>query len=292
MDQGRGRTSGAQIEILRSVAALRSRVEVWHAGGAKLGAVPTMGGLHEGHLELVRQAKTECDRVVVSLFVNPIQFDRKEDLAHYPRDEAGDAAKLEALGVDLLYAPALEAIYPHGFATKVAVAGLSDCLCGTTRPGYLDGVATVVAKLLMQIQPQVAYFGEKDYQQLLVVRQMVRDLDIPTKIRSVATLRESDGLALSSRNQLLNQEQRERAPSFYRTLCGLAAEFKNSRKPAAPALAAARQALLDSGFDAVDYLELRDSQGLESLARADRPARVFGAVWLGKVRLIDNVAVN
>ena len=285
------RRGQAPLAVLRGITELRQTVARWRRAGQSVGLVPTMGALHEGHLALVRQARGECERVIATIFVNPKQFNRADDLAGYPRDEASDAGKLHALGVDLLFAPPVEEIYPVGFATKVSVAALAHCLCGATRPGHMDGVATVVAKLLLQSLPDKAYFGEKDYQQLLIVRQMVRDLDIPVAVVGVATLRESDGLALSSRNVLLTAEQRTQAPELCRVLRALA-ERLGGGTAAGPLLAWGRAELVSAGFDPIDYLELRSAATLEALARADRPARVFAAAWLGRVRLIDNLPVD
>ncbi len=276
---------------LRRIAELRAEVARWRSAGASIGLVPTMGALHEGHLELVRQARAGCERVIATIFVNPAQFNRPDDLASYPRDEADDAAKLAVLGVDLLFAPSVEEIYPAGFQTKVSVPGLTDCLCGLTRPGHMGGVATVVAKLLMQSLPDRAYFGEKDYQQLVIVRRMARDLDIPAEIVGVPTVREADGLALSSRNLLLSADQRARAPALYRVLCQLADELRDRRAPAAPALERARAEIIGAGFANPDYLDLRSSDTLEAFDRAEPGARLFAAAWLGQVRLIDNVKV-
>ena len=291
MTQAGASRSPRALAIVRSVAELRAVVAQWRRSGASVGAVPTMGGLHEGHLELARRAQADCERVIVTLFVNPAQFNNTADLASYPRDEAADAAALERLGVDLLFAPPVEAIYPDGFATKVTLARLTDCLCGISRPGHFDGVATVVAKLLNQLQADAAYFGEKDYQQLLVVQRLARDLDIPVRIVGVPTVRDADGVALSSRNLLLTAEQRPRAALLYRVLSGIAAELATGA-PAAPLIDAGRAELAAGGFAPIDYLELRDAEALVPLQRADRPARVFGAAWLGKVRLIDNVPVG
>ncbi|MGF1611727.1 MAG: pantoate--beta-alanine ligase [Kiloniellales bacterium] len=284
-------SSRRPLAIVRSIAALRTQVAQWRRGGASIGAVPTMGGLHEGHLELVRRAQGDCERVVVTLFVNPMQFNNAADLASYPSDEAADAAALERLGVDLLFAPPVEEIYPEGFATKVTVAQLTDCLCGISRPGHFDGVATVVAKLLGQLQADAAYFGEKDFQQLLVVQRLTRDLDIPVRIVGVPTVRDADGVALSSRNVLLSTAQRAQAPLLYRVLSEIAGKLA-AGAPAAPLLEAGRAALTAGGFERIDYLELRSADELELLERADRPARVFAAAWLGQVRLIDNVPVT
>ncbi|MDH3594946.1 MAG: pantoate--beta-alanine ligase [Rhodospirillales bacterium] len=285
------RRGKAPLTVLRGIAELRQTVARWRRAGQSVGIVPTMGALHAGHLALMRRARDECDRVIATIFVNPKQFNQADDLTGYPREEADDAGKLHALGVDLLFAPPVEEIYPEGFATNVSVAALAHCLCGATRPGHMDGVATVVTKLLWQSLPDKAYFGEKDYQQLLVVRQIARDLDIPVAIVGVATVRETDGLALSSRNVLLTAEQRARAPELYRVLHALAEQLE-SGAAAGPPLASGREDLVRAGFDPIDYLELRSATTLEALARVDRPARVFAAVWLGQVRLIDNLSVD
>ena len=283
--------SAVRLETLRRISDLRDTVAAWRRAGDSLGIVPTMGALHEGHLELVRRARERCARVVATIFVNPIQFNRPDDLSAYPRDEASDAAKLAALGVDLLFAPPVEEIYPEGFQTRVSVPGLSDCLCGAARPGHMEGVATVVAKLLLQSLPDLAFFGEKDYQQLLVVRRMVRDLDIPVRIEAVATVREADGLALSSRNLLLTSAQRTQAPALFRVLQALAARLEGGAVPAQDVLEQGRAELAAAGFEPIDYLELRGAESLEPLDRAERPARLFVAAWLGAVRLIDNLEI-
>ncbi|MFQ5774049.1 MAG: pantoate--beta-alanine ligase [Kiloniellaceae bacterium] len=280
----------ARLATVRTIPALRATLADWRRAGQTIGLVPTMGALHAGHLALVRRARAECDRVVATIFVNPIQFDRTADLERYPRDEARDAAPLSAAGVDLLFAPSVEEMYPAGFATTVSVSGLTDCLCGATRPGHLTGVTTVVSKLLLQALPDVAYFGEKDYQQLLVVRRMVRDLDIPARIAAVPTVREADGLALSSRNACLTADQRARAPAVHRVLAEMAARLAGG-EPAGPVLAAGRQTLGEAGFERIDYLDLRDGETLAALERARPPARLFVAAWLGPTRLIDNVPV-
>jgi pantoate--beta-alanine ligase len=271
---------------------LRAAVARWRRAGDSIGIVPTMGALHEGHLELVRRARRDCTRVIATIFVNPAQFNRPDDLTSYPREEAQDAGKLQQMGIDLLFAPPVEEVYPEGFRTKVLVSELTDCLCGVTRPGHLDGVSTVVAKLLIQALPDRAYFGEKDYQQLMVVTRMARDLDIPVEIVGVETVREADGLALSSRNQLLTPENRARAAILHGVLRQLAERLEDGTTPAAPALAWGREALASAGIEKVDYLDLRSADTLRDLERADRPARLFVAAWLGEVRLIDNLPVG
>jgi pantoate--beta-alanine ligase len=280
------------LPTVRRIAEVRAAVADWRRAGHSVALVPTMGGLHDGHVALIRQARAECDRTVASLFVNPIQFNDAEDLRAYPRDEAGDAAMFAAAGTDLLFAPPAEEIYPAGFATQVRVAGLGDCLCAAARPGHMEGVATVVAKLLNQARPDVAYFGEKDFQQLQIIRRMAADLDLDVRIAGVPTMREADGLALSSRNVLLSLAERRAAPALHRALAAAAADLAGGAGAAGPAIETARRAILAAGFRAIDYLELRAEADLAALVRADRPARLFAAAWLGKVRLIDNVAVE
>ena len=284
-----GRSYG-RMAAVRHVADLRHLVAGWRRAGESVGVVPTMGALHAGHLALVEAARADCARVIATIFVNPKQFNRPDDLASYPRDEASDAAKLAAAGVDVLFAPPVEEVYPAGFETKVSVPGLANCLCGLARPGHMDGVATVVTKLFLMTAAERAYFGEKDYQQLLIVKRLVRDLDIPVEVVPVATVRDADGLALSSRNALLTTEQRARAPAIHRTLTATAARL-SAGGPAAPVLAWGRDELQRAGIEKLDYIELRDAENLEELASADRPARLFAAAWLGSVRLIDNVPV-
>ncbi|PWE31316.1 pantoate--beta-alanine ligase [Maritimibacter sp. 55A14] len=278
------------VPIERSRARLRAAVAGWKAAGARVGVVPTMGALHAGHISLVEAARAACDRVVVTLFINPRQFNNPADLESYPRTEVSDAAKLAPLGVDLLYVPDPDQIYPEGFATNVSVGGISDGLCGAHRPGHFDGVATVVTKLLLQTGAERAFFGEKDYQQLLIVRRLVRDLDIPCTITGCPTVREPDGLALSSRNARLDATARAIAPALNCAMLGAAAALAQGAA-AAPALAAARQDIRAAGFDEVEYLELRDAATLAPVETADRPARLLAAAWVGGVRLIDNIAV-
>ena len=250
-----------------------------------------MGGLHDGHLALARQAKEECSRAVATIFVNPKQFDRKEDLESYPRDEARDLSLLAGAGCDLVFAPEVGEMYPAGFVSTVSVSELTEVLDGLHRPGHFDGVTTVVCKLLLQALPDRAYFGEKDFQQLTIVTRMVRDLEIPVTIRPVDTVREADGLAMASRNQLLTATQRQLAPLFAEVLMETAEELAGGAAEAAPALTRARLRLGRGGFTKVDYVELRAAADLAPLSRADRPARVLGAAWLGSTRLIDNVPV-
>lgn len=277
--------------VVRSVAELRAVIAGWRRNGETVALIPTMGYLHDGHLSLVTRGRQLCRRTVATLFVNPTQFGPNEDLARYPRDEAGDLAKLGSVGCDLLFAPTVEEMYPPGFATSVAVRGVSDCLCGESRPHHFGGVALIVTKLLLQALPDVALFGEKDYQQLQVIRRFVRDLDIPVRVEGVPTVRESDGLAMSSRNAYLTAEERACAPTLNRAMIKAAACLAGGGADAAPVLAAARAEVLAAGFQSIDYLDLRDAETLEALARADRPARLFAAARLGKARLIDNIPV-
>lgn len=278
-------------EIARTVAALRDRVRAWRGAGRTVGFVPTMGALHEGHLALVRLALTEADRVIVSIFVNPTQFAPSEDLDRYPRDEAGDLAKLAGAGAHLVFMPAVAEMYPEEASTWVEVKGLSEGLCADRRPHHFRGVATVVTKLLNQAQADLAVFGEKDYQQLLVIKRLARDLAIPTTILGGPTVREPDGLAMSSRNLNLTPEQRRIAASLHAILAESAVTLTLGG-PATPLLDAAVRRLREAGFDPVDYVDLRDAETLAPLATmAERPGRLLAAAFLGTVRLIDNVPV-
>ncbi len=278
------------MPIARTVAELRATVRPWRRAGQTVSVVPTMGGLHDGHLSLVRAARSRADRVIATLFVNPRQFNDADDLAAYPRTEETDAALLAGLGTDLLYAPGSAEVYPDGFATNISVSGVGEGLCGAARPGHFDGVATVVAKLLLQTGADTAFFGEKDYQQLHVVRRLVRDLDIPADIVACPTVREADGLAMSSRNVHLTEAERRRAPVLAAALLGMATRIARG-EPVAPLLSGAEKAVVDAGFDRIDYLELRAEKDLRPLDRADVPARLLAAAFLGRTRLIDNVAV-
>jgi pantoate--beta-alanine ligase len=279
------------LEIVRTIADLRSHVASWRRVGARVGLVPTMGALHDGHLALVRAARAECDRVVATIFVNPKQFAPNEDLDAYPRREEADLAMVRSAGVTLVFMPDVAEVYPPGFATTVRVAGLTDCLCGAHRAGHFDGVATVVSKLLLQSLPDIAYFGEKDYQQLLVVRRLARDLDIPVRIEGVPTVREADGLALSSRNAYLSPAERRIAPNLARVLRRIAAALVVQPGTVASEIAQGRADLEEAGL-AVEYLEIRDADTLAPVtANITGPARVFAAVHLGRTRLIDNFPI-
>jgi pantoate--beta-alanine ligase len=278
------------VMVARSVAALRAAVAGWRAKGQRVGLVPTMGALHAGHIALVAAAQAQAQRVVMSIFVNPKQFGPREDFSAYPRPEADDLAKLAAANADLAYIPTPDEMYPEGFATTISVGGVSEGLCGAHRPGHFDGVATVVAKLFTQVAPDIAFFGEKDYQQLLVVRRMARDLDLPLDVVGVPTVREPDGLALSSRNVYLSAEERRIAPSLHRLMREAAAAIIQSGAPGG-ILARAIMALGEAGL-MVEYLELRDAETLAPLtATPTRPARLLAAVHLGRTRLIDNLSV-
>lgn len=279
------------VPFVRTVADLRAQVAQWREGGHRIGLVPTMGALHEGHLSLVRLAKAHTERVVVTLFVNPTQFNNADDLAAYPRTEAADAEKLESVGADLVFAPDASEMYPEGFSTTVLVSGVSEGLCGAFRPGHFAGVATAVTKLLLQSQPDVAVFGEKDFQQLAVIRRLVADLDIPVKVIGGPTVREADGLALSSRNVRLTTEGRVAAPQLARALFAAADKIAAGADPE-DVIAQAKADILATGFTTVEYLELRDADTLAPVIRPKQPARLLVAAWRDGVRLIDNVPVN
>jgi pantoate--beta-alanine ligase len=276
--------------VVRTVPTLRKSIAKWRRAGDKVALVPTMGALHEGHLSLVRLARRHARRVVVSIFVNPAQFAPSEDFESYPRTFARDLAALKALKVDLVWAPTISAMYPADFSTTVtpsgpAAIGLEDAF----RPHFFGGVATVVTKLLLQVAPDVAVFGEKDFQQLRVVGRMARDLDIPVKIVPGRTVREKDGLAMSSRNAYLSESERERAPTLYRVLKGCAKKIKSGVAIAA-VLAEGCAAIERAGF-ALDYLEARNAQTLRPITSGDEPLRLLVAAKIGTTRLIDNVAV-
>lgn len=279
------------MDVVRTIAALRSHIALWRTSGARVGLVPTMGALHDGHLALVQAAQAECVHVVATIFVNPKQFAPTEDLDSYPRREAADLAMLRTAGVALVFMPATAEVYPPGFVTTVRVAGLTDCLCGAHRPGHFDGVATVVTKLLIQSLPDTAYFGEKDYQQLIVVRRLARDLDIPVRIEGVPTVREADGLALSSRNAYLSPQERRIAPNLARVLQQIVAALTAHPEAVARETARGIADLKEAGFT-VEYLEIREADTLAPVtATITGPARVFAAAHLGRTRLIDNMPI-
>jgi pantoate--beta-alanine ligase len=277
------------IKTVHTIEDLRAEIRAWRHAGETVGLVPTMGALHEGHLSLVRHARAKTMRTCVTVFVNPTQFGPNEDLETYPRDEAGDAAQLTEEGVDLLFQPVPDEVYPPGFATSVIVEGLGDILEGEHRPGFFTGVATVVTKLLVQSLPDVAVFGEKDFQQLLVIKRLTRDLDIPVRIEAAPIVREADGLALSSRNAYLTPEERSIAMALHGTISQVAENVGRGSSPGEQA-DWGRDQLLRAGFSSVDYLDIRDAETLVEVTDASRPARVLAAATLGATRLIDNVA--
>lgn len=279
------------MQTIRDEAQLKSALLALRAGGKRLALVPTMGALHAGHLALIDEAHKQADRVVATIFVNPMQFSPDEDLDRYPRREDEDARALEAAGCDLLWLPTPEQIYPAGFATAVHVSGLTKRWEGQARPGHFDGVATVVAKLFNAIRPEVAVFGEKDFQQLAVIRRMEVDLNMDVQVIGVATVREPDGLALSSRNAYLGAQDRARAVRLSEVLREAAAAIAAGR-PVADALDHARRSLDDAGFSPIDYVALVDSATLEPIDIAGGTMRLIAAATIGGTRLIDNVPVE
>lgn len=278
------------LPIVRTPNALRAAVRAWQQAGKRVAFVPTMGALHAGHLALVTLGLAHADVAVASIFVNPKQFGPNEDLDRYPRDEAGDAVKLASVGCSLIYAPDVATMYPPGFASFVRVAGLPDLLCGRVRPGHFDGVATVVAKLLSAAQADVAVFGEKDWQQLAIIRRMAADLDIGTEIHGCSIVRDADGLALSSRNAYLSADERQRALALPQALLATRAAILGGM-PVAAALAAGERTIKAAGFVRLDYLDLVDGETLHSLGRPAPGARLMGAGVIGTTRLIDNIAL-
>ena len=284
--------SDTPLPIARAVASLRAQVRAWKREGLRVALVPTMGALHEGHLSLVQLAKTRADRVVASVFVNPTQFAPHEDFDKYPRDEARDAALLASAGCNLLYAPTVAEMYGPGFATTITVAGVSEPLEGAARPTHFAGVATVVAKLLIQAEPDVAVFGEKDYQQLQVIKRLARDLDLPAEILGAPTARAEDGLALSSRNAYLSPAEREVAVRLNGILADAVTRLR-AGEPVERVEGASKAALERAGFDRVDYFAVRGADDLS--ARGPGPleggARVLAAAVIGRTRLIDNMGV-
>jgi pantoate--beta-alanine ligase len=277
------------VTLVRTVNDLRHSLARPRQARERIALVPTMGALHKGHLSLVALAKSRAERVVASIFVNPLQFGPREDFHRYPRDEAGDLAKLEGAGADLVFAPDTAEMYPDGFSTRVSLGDLTEDLCGANRPNHFDGVATVVTKLLVQCGPDIAVFGEKDYQQLLVIKRLVRDLNLPVEIIGAPILREEDGLALSSRNAYLSPAERKTAPLLYQTVFAVAADLSKGRG-ADDAAHAGRFKLEAKGFR-VDYVAVRDPETLRPLSGPVTRARVLAAAYLGRTRLIDNVAV-
>ena len=279
------------MQIIRDIAMLHRAVTALKQGGKSVALVPTMGSLHDGHLSLVRMARRVADHAVVSIFVNPTQFGPNEDFDAYPRDEARDAAMLVEEGASLLWAPDVATMYPGGHSTHIEVAELGADYCGAARPGHFDGVATVVAKLFNQVRPDVAIFGEKDWQQLAIIRRMARDLDFAIDILGAPIARDSDGLAMSSRNAYLSDAQRAAAPAFPAAL-NAAAQAIAGGADVTETLVRAEAAIVAGGFDSVDYVALADADSLERLRAFRAPARLLAAARIGKTRLIDNLAVG
>lgn len=277
-------------DIIREVSSLRDRVKHWKAAGKSVGVVPTMGALHEGHLSLVRAALSDCDHVIVTIFVNPKQFNNPDDLKKYPRTEDADAALLAPLGIDVIFAPMPPEVYPDGFVTTVSVAGISGPLEGAHRPGHFDGVATVVAKLFGMTQADRAYFGQKDWQQLQIIKRLAVDLNFPVEVIGCETIREADGLAMSSRNARLSASARALAPALHAAMQNAAAAIRGG-EGVSTAMKRAKAEVLGSGFEEVEYIELRSAAMLERVSALQEPARMLAAARIGGVRLIDNIAV-
>lgn len=280
--------------IVRTIEALRAKVETWRQEGLSIGFVPTMGGIHDGHLSLIRKSTAMADRTIASIFVNPTQFAAHEDLDTYPRAESSDVSALRQAGCDLVYCPSADEMYPNGFETEIKLPKISASLCGISRPHFFGGVASVVCKLLNQCMPDYAIFGEKDYQQLLVIKKMVDDLDMPVSIVGSPVIREADGLAMSSRNQNLSSKDRKIAASLNVQMRACIDSLK-AGAPIDPTLANAEQALLAAGFTKIDYLALRSGNDLTALPNTplhpNFAARIFAAAYLGDTRLIDNMPI-
>ena len=279
------------MEVVRTIAELRQHTSRWRIAGQTIGLIPTMGALHKGHLSLIKLAQRKCDRVIATIFVNPRQFLPNEDFDEYPRNEESDIQKLIEMGVDLLFAPKVSEMYRPDASTTVVISKLTDCLCATSRPGFFDGVGTVVTKLLIQALPDLAIFGEKDYQQLLVIKRLTRDLDIPVEIIGAPTIREADGLAVSSRNVYLSQTNRETASKVFEILKKTATAIA-LRNDVLAACKEARKELILAGLSEIDYFEARHSETLELIQNFENNGRLFAAVWLGSTRLIDNLEIK
>jgi pantoate--beta-alanine ligase len=276
--------------IVRTVADLRALVRAWRAAGASVGVVPTMGALHDGHLSLARRARSECDRVITTIFVNPKQFNNPDDLKKYPRTEAADSKLLATVPVDVIFAPAVEEVYPEGFISTVSVGGVSEPLEGRMRPGHFDGVATVVTKLFGMTLADRGYFGQKDWQQLQVVLRLARDLNLPVEVVGCETIRDPDGLAMSSRNVRLTVEGRMKAPVLYAAITAAADDIRAGQSDRM-AIREAAEAMREAGFERVEYIELRDAETLMPSDDPARPRRMLAAAWVDGVRLIDNIPV-
>ena len=281
---------GFGLDIVRTVTELRGRVGAWRKENQSIALIPTMGSLHAGHLSLMQLGREQSNKVIATIFVNPLQFSPSEDFETYPREENDDVRKLIDEDVDLLFAPDVKEMYQTGATTTINVGGLTDSLCAVSRPGFFDGVATVVTKLLLQALPDVAIFGEKDYQQLLVIKRLVADLDIPVEIIGGPTIREIDGLALSSRNVYLDPKARSIAPAIYNILNRYASAISKGND-IEKCLKLAKKDIQDAGFGKIDYLDLRNEQTLQRCTTKEEPSRLFAAVWLGSTRLIDNISV-
>lgn len=280
------------MQIIHEISNLRLQIDALRENGQPIALVPTMGALHDGHLTLIREAQKITDNVIVSIFVNPAQFNQKDDLQNYPRTLSQDSEKLSAIQVPLVWAPAASAIYPKGFSTSMAIKGLDRNLCGATRPGHFDGVILIVAKLFNQTGADIVFFGEKDYQQLAIIRQMAHDLDFDIDIRGVPTVRSEGGLALSSRNALLSDQQYSDAHALPRALQTAANSIKNGQD-IDKAIAKARENILNAGFKNIDYLDLVDAKTLNILEKWNGDeARLLVAAFIGTVRLIDNISVK
>jgi len=282
------------MQIVESILSLRGQIKTWRAEHRTIAFVPTMGNLHDGHISLVKKAQTLADKVVVSIFVNPLQFDDKRDLANYPRTLQTDIKKLTQVGCNLLFTPDTEVMYPQGkdFHTFIHVPGMDDKLCGLERPGHFDGVATVVTKFFNIVQADVAVFGEKDYQQLLLIRKLVADLNLPIKIVGAATVREDNGLAMSSRNQHLNETLKQQAAALYSNLLELKRQLESGNQDYSALLSQAHTQLTASGFT-LDYIDIRRAEDLRlANPEVDKELRLLAAGRVGSVRLIDNIACN
>ena len=276
-------------ELIERIAEIRERVAAAKRGGLRVGCVPTMGALHAAHTAMFDRARRECDRLVATIFVNPLQFDRQDDLRSYPRDIESDLSVCERHGVDMAFVPAVAEMYPRPPAMRIEIEGLADGLCGASRPGHFRGVATVVLKLLNSVQPDIAYFGEKDFQQLAIVRRLAEDACLPVEIASVETVREPDGLALSSRNALLSRAERASAPVIFRALRRARNAVESGQQEAGKVVTLARQVLDEEPLLKLDYLEIVDPDTLEPVRSIHGPVRIAAAAFFGSTRLIDNI---
>lgn len=280
-----------RVSYVSTVPELRAKVREWRQNGETIALLPTMGALHAGHLTLAKQGKQQCDRLITSIFVNPTQFAPQEDLATYPRTFDSDLEKLVSVGCDLVWAPTAEVMYPDGFATMIKPEGAALGLETDFRPHFFSGVATVCCKLFTQCGPDIALFGEKDYQQLCVIRQLVRDLDLPLTITECETVREADGLAMSSRNAYLSESERRIATSMHKVLTDVSKAFRADNSNPEKLCEDASSSLLEAGFRSIDYIAIRDAETLAPIEPGvEHPSRILAAAWLGKTRLIDNIA--